>query len=339
MNRQVMQSKIQYPVNNKPVIEDYKPIRVEEPNKYVNHVNTYYPGYRHMKLNYDNECGDVFKYKANSNRDLVVLTYQNMGGENVKYYKRIPIIIDLYKHVIPNAKKICLTSSLERSDPFVQLMENAGIEMIYNIRYRNWKIVNSRNKILEEYLIEHKNDYDRVIIHDFDAFMFEDVFRTFNENELVMAAECRKYKKMNGCITLNSRPFFKDWFNRAFNNKTLTNDFCNRYVANINAGVYMGGIKIMTQFLHRINSYYNLKNSRLWGVDQAIINKMYYNNELSDLNIVLDHCSQRYCYLQSKSLSTNNSTSTLVYSDGCSPVLLHKGYPGSWEDYIPNVDY
>ena len=64
---------------------------------------------------------------------------------------------------------------------------------------------------------------------------------------------------------------------------------------------------------------------------------MYYGNEFKHVSIVIDKCTQRYCFIQSHSLKTNKKTTTLQYEDGCSPVMIHKGYPQGWEEYYPLV--
>ena len=125
----------------------------------------------------------------------------------------------------------------------------------------------------------------------------------------------------------------------------MTEEYKKKNVPNINAGVYMGGTDLLLDFLHRINEYYKpthplytKNNYKEWGVDQTIVNKMYYNGEFDGLNITIDHCTQRYCYRNNGEIRTNKETTTLVYPDGCSPVVLHKRYPKTWDWYFPYAE-
>ena len=51
-----------------------------EQTLYTHQTTMYYPGYKKLKWNYEGKCGEVFKYKPNNERDLLILSYRNFGN-------------------------------------------------------------------------------------------------------------------------------------------------------------------------------------------------------------------------------------------------------------------
>ena len=67
-----------------------------------------YPSVNDIKLNYSSKCGEIFKYKKNNKRDLVMFAYKPTKYDfNSKRSLLIYFVIDSIKKNIPKAKIIC----------------------------------------------------------------------------------------------------------------------------------------------------------------------------------------------------------------------------------------
>jgi hypothetical protein len=67
-----------------------------------------------------------------------------------------------------------------------------------------------------------------------------------------------------------------------------------------------------------------------FGYDQILFNYLYYNEYFKQINLKVIGCEQRMCF-RPRNLLFNNKTTKIFYENsGCSPILIHKGYPNSW---------
>ena len=64
-----------------------------------------YPELNKIKLNYSSKCGELFKYKKNNKRDLVMFAYNSSNFDfNSERSLLIYNVLDSIKKNIPNAK-------------------------------------------------------------------------------------------------------------------------------------------------------------------------------------------------------------------------------------------
>ena len=288
-----------------------------------------YPKISELNLNYKAECGEVFKYKKNNKRDLVMFAYH--PSKHDFYSKRsilIYIVINSIKKNIPNAKIICFIPK-NSGDSFVnRILEKNKILIIKEKNFLNMQLVSSRFLYEYEYLKKNINSYYRIIHADLiDIFFLSDIFKTLKPNELIINKECGNYSVFGakGNFIL-SHPNDIRWFNRSFgDNKTLVNLFKTINPMVINAGLIMGDSKEYLKFLDILIANFNFIKALDYGYDQMLINVLYYTGKFRNINIKFDLCTQRSCFIPK--LIFNRKNKSLYYKNGCSPVLIHKKYP------------
>ena len=288
-----------------------------------------YPKISELNLNYKAECGEVFKYKKNNKRDLVMFAYH--PSKHDFYSNRsilIYIVINSIKKNIPNAKIICFIPK-NSGDSFVnRILEKNKILIIKEKNFLNMQLVSSRFLYEYEYLKKNINSYYRIIHADLiDIFFLSDIFKTLKPNELIINKECGNYSVFGakGNFIL-SHPNDIRWFNRSFgDNKTLVNLFKTINPMVINAGLIMGDSKEYLKFLDILIANFNFTKALDYGYDQMLINVLYYTGKFRNINIKFDLCTQRSCFIPK--LIFNRKNKSLYYKNGCSPVLIHKKYP------------
>ena len=288
-----------------------------------------YPKISELNLNYKAECGEVFKYKKNNKRDLVMFAYH--PSKHDFYSNRsilIYIVINSIKKNIPNAKIICFIPK-NSGDSFVnRILEKNKILIIKEKNFLNMQLVSSRFLYEYEYLKKNINSYYRIIHADLiDIFFLSDIFKTLKPNELILNKECGNYSVFGakGNFIL-SHPNDIRWFNRSFgDNKTLVNLFKTINPMVINAGLIMGDSKEYLKFLDILIANFNFTKALDYGYDQMLINVLYYTGKFRNINIKFDLCTQRSCF--NPNLIFNRKNKSLYYKNGCSPVLIHKAYP------------
>ena len=93
-------------------------------NRYLSHFKKsilIYPKLNEIKLNYIGKCGEIFKYKKNNERDLVLFCYKSTR----RHFERsflIYNVIDSFKKNIPNAKIVCFVHKDSYNSLVIQLL-------------------------------------------------------------------------------------------------------------------------------------------------------------------------------------------------------------------------
>ena len=300
-------------------------------NKYKSIKNNIlrYPKLNEIKLNYFERCGEIFKYKKNNKRDLVMFSYKST--ENDFYSTRSLLIynvIDSIKKNIPNANIICFVPNNSiNSSLVIQVLQKNKVLIIKENDFLNMELVSSRFLYEYEYLKKNINSYDRIIHADLtDIFFFSDIFKTLKPNELIINKQCGGNssfgEKGHSIFNLPNR----NWFYRSFgDNKTLVNIFKKINPIVINAGLIMGDSKEYFKFLDILNKNFNYTKALNYGYDQILINVLYYTGKFKEINIKFDLCSQRSCFVPNLIFERKNKK--LYFKNGCSPVIIHKNYP------------
>jgi len=298
-------------------------------------IDNKYPGYYNLDLNFTSIC-NISKYKPNNKRDLLIFSYNFLSTiKEYKMLKNIPILFDGIKNSIPYAKIICLIPEKDINTKVPILLKKYNIELYSFKNYNDWQIVNSRFIISKKYLENNKNKYDRIILSDFgDVFFFYDIFSTFNENEIFCSIQCRDYKtkKSKACKKLHHTKDYK-WFDLSFDDKELVKNFTRKNYNSLNNGVIMGGYEKMIKFLEIFCNEINVNKKDIFGFDQSLLNKQYYNNQYSEIDFQVERCTQRLCFkpLLSFINDTEKNCQWIKYQiDSCSPYLIHKGEPKYW---------
>ena len=306
-----------------------------------NQVNSFYPKAKNFKLNYNKKCGKIFKYKSNNKKDLVILAYE-FQNRNFKHNLFIEIaienVLDSFKNSIPNAYFICFVPQKSINNKIIEKIKKFNIEII-EISNSNEHITNRRFIETYKYLKEKKNDFERVLHIDLnDIYIFGDIFSTIGEDDLYVNYNCNiESKKLEYC-----RHFFKSinkkWFKKNINkynsNKREIKNFKRKKPHTIIAGVFIGGIKNFYKFIEiysqKLIQFNNKNQMKNFGYDQILFNYLYYNGYFQQSNLKVIGCEQRMCF-RPRNLLFNNKTTKIIYENsGCSPILIHKGYPNSW---------
>ena len=325
---------IKYYIENK---KDEKDIPLYK----YNQVNSFYPKAKNLKLNYKKKCGEIFKYKPNNKKDLVILAYefQNRGFKHNLFIEiAIEKVLDSYKNSIPYAHFICFIPQKSINSTICEIIKKFNIEII-EISNSNEHITNRRFIETYKYLKEKKDNYERVLHIDIDdIYIFGDIFATIGENDLYVNYNCNiESNKLEYC-----RHFFKSvnkkWFKRNMNKynskKREIRKFKRKKPLTIIAGVFIGGIKNFYNFIElysqKLLQFNNRNQMRNFGYDQILFNYLYYNGYFDQFNFKVIGCEQRMCF-RPRNLLFNNKTTKIIYENSkCSPILIHKGYPNSW---------
>jgi hypothetical protein len=306
---------------------------------FLNNVNIYhfkksifkYPLLDRIKLNYSSICGELFKYKKNNKRDLVMFAYNSSKIDfNSESSLLIYNVLDSIKKNIPDAKIICFVPKNLKSNIIIEVLQKNNISIIKEMDFQNMSLVSSRFLYEFKYLKKYINYYDRVIHADLtDIFFLSDVFKTLKPNELVINKECgnNSFFGDKGNFLLN-HSLNSIWFNRSFGyDKTLVDFLTKINPIIINAGLIMGDSKEYLKFLDIVKANLNYTKALDYGYDQMLINVLYYTGKFNNINIKFDFCTQRSCFMPN--LIFNKEDKKLYFKTGCSPVLIHKSYPSN----------
>ena len=120
----------------------FKFIKDDIPLFKYNEVKSFYPKAKNFELNYKNNCGLIFKYKTNNEKDLIILAYEFLNKNqyhNLFMEHAIEKVLDSLKFSIPRAHIICFVSELSMNNKFVGILRKYGIKII--------KISNSKEHI------------------------------------------------------------------------------------------------------------------------------------------------------------------------------------------------
>jgi hypothetical protein len=291
-----------------------------------------YPRHENLILNYSGKCGEIFKYKKNSNRDLIIFSYHYIIRYKYRNIKNLVInSLDSVIKSMPNAKIICFVSENSLKSKIVKILRRLNVEVIVFDEFKDIHIVTSRFFLSLKYLKQNKDKFDRVILSDLnDVFMLNDIFSTFNESQILINKECSNYDNTI-CNYFNSTNIVK-WLNASYyDNKDLFNYIYNLKKPILNAGVIMGGIEKIISFLTILTSNFDLKKAKRFGYDEIILNQLfYYDNKFKDLDFIIEGCGQKICF-RSKSIVYDFDSKIVQFKENqCSPVIIHKNFPNFW---------
>ena len=281
-------------------------------------------------FNYDNECGDVFKYEPNNKRDLIF--YSMYYRSKYDYQRHKPDVIltqSINQKSIPNAKRILYLYGDPPEIDSLQTMKDLGIEVIrakedIPNKYKFNAAVH-RFQSFYEYLYEHRDEYDRVVHSDFrDVIWFADGFQCFSYDDIFITSECQITNGREECSSYKysdvNYQWMKDTYGLEFANKLKK--FNERV---INVGLMFGGTYKMLELLKKLNAEF-LKHHKMteeWGFDQAVINYLYHSHRLHDVQVVQP--GQFVSFNIFSGLKYDEKKKALfIKGTKCSPVVVHK---------------
>ena len=280
------------------------------------------------KFNYDGECGDFFKYKENNERDLIFYSiYYKDEKSFLRHKEKSYMTHSINKASIPNAKRILYLYGDPPGNTFFDDMKNMGIEVIKH----NKPIVEPFNAALHrfeamyEYLIEHENEFDRVVHSDFrDVIWFADGFRCFSKDDMYITSESQ--------IALGKEEhntYIKSWINSKWMEEGYGLKFVRELKKNnsviMNVGLAFGGTKQMINYLKiMVDEMNRNKNSiERWGYDQALINYLYYTNQLPNVTVIKPSQFIGFDVFSGLNYDSQNKV-FYVKGSKCSPIIRHK---------------
>ena len=295
-----------------------------------------YPGYYNFQLNYKYECSKYFKYHRNTNKDIVIFAYTYRPEKNIS--EVFGNIIDSFSHSVPNAIIFCVIPEKDINSEGYKMLERYGINLIPFAGYDNYNIVTSRYLAIYDFLRFYTHKYKRVFLSDIDdVYMFNDIFSTFSEDEIIISKNCEEFESEN-CHLLF--PKDENWFNESFiinNNNTgldleLIKDIGKNKINPqvINGGIIFGGIKKVIEFLRIFIKNINPSKAHLFGYDQVLITLLVVKNKFASIGLKLEQCTQRIC--SRPKIKYNLNTTKLIYPENmCSPIVVHKKTPINWK--------
>ena len=282
------------------------------------------------KFNYEGKCQDVFISKSNNKRDLLFLgTYFERKNDWITTKETTLRNLRITNSGIPNATKVIMLYGEEPEEGFVKLLNECGFEVIKSKREakHGCKFCAALYRFLdvEEYLNDHKGEFDRVALNDFrDVAWFSDGFATIKEKELFVSGEC--YGKEIKCQSVNI-----EWMRTRMiqsYGQEIQNQLDKIGGNLINIGMVMGDTESIMSFLSIYNSEARKapQHFPMWGFDQMVVNVIYHFGMLKHLNITENTLSQRYGFGMYDGSILYDSESKIIYdiNGTCSPVIRHK---------------
>lgn len=282
-------------------------------------------------FHYSRECSTLFKYRSASPRDLLVYSYSYSTKWEVQQHE-IEHALTLMRLSMPNITSVVFTTGIDFPG-FKEMMQRFNVTIIRApVKYDLWNAVNARIPLTLDYLIEHYNDYERVIWSDLrDVFIFTDVMRTISDTDLFWLAECTG----KTCYTFYNRYAHFTWMTR-FESKKEVKRFIENDIIAVNGGLGMGGITPMTQLLRLWNQSIEMGYVDDWGYDQTILNKVV-DRYKDTLHIQIEYCTQRMCFNPAPGVLTFTDNIVFYRDTGCSPIVTHKGMIDSWRTVYGNI--
>ena len=277
-----------------------------------------------------------FKYEKNSNKDIVIFSYTFRPETN--FFQVIGIVIDTYIHSVPNAILACVIPQHNITSKGAQILIGFGVKLIPFNGYDGYSIGTIRYIAIYHFLKSNANKYKRVFLPDIcDVYMFNDIFSTFNENEVIIHKQCFEFES-DYCNLLD--PIDWPWFieNYITNNnnnekdleliKDIGRDKINPNI--INSGVIFGGTKKVIEVLKIFNEYLNINKAKSFGYDQVLFTLLVSKHKFDSIGLKLEQCTQRVCFLAH--VKYNLNTTKIIYKENmCSPIVLHKNIPNNWK--------
>jgi hypothetical protein len=294
-----------------------------------------YPGYNNLQLNYLYECSKYFKYHKNSREDIVIFAYTY---RRKSFFKVFGNIIDSFRNNVPNAEIACVIPKKDLNFKGAKFLEKFSINLIPFKGYEDYSIVTSRYIAIYNFLKLNVNKYKRVFLSDIDdVYIFNDIFSTFNEDEIIINKQCPKFES-DKCNLLF--PVGERWFNQSYiindNNTELDLKLIKDIGKNklnpqvINGGIIFGGTKKVIKFLKIFKKYINPSKAKDFGYDQVLITLLVSKKKFSSIGLKLEQCTQRICFRSN--VKYNLNTTKIIYQKSmCSPIVLHKKTPINWK--------
>ena len=305
-------------------------------------VKSFYPNANNFDLNYKKKnCRNIFKYKPNNEKDLVILAYefQNKSLEHNLFMElSIEKVLNSYRNSIPFAHLICFVPKKSIKTKIVSILKKYEIEIII-IPNSKEHIANRRFIESYNYLKKNKHYYQRVLLIDLkDIFIFGDIFATIGENDLFVNYNCNKESQNLENCTKFFNSVNKKWFNQNINNYNTNKNEFNKFIdikpITIIVGVFIGSIKNFFKFIeifsHKLIEFNNKNQMDNFGYEQVLFNFLFYLGYFKKSNLKAIGCEQRMCF-RPKNLLFNKKTTKFFYENSrCSPILIHKYFPNSW---------
>ena len=305
-------------------------------NFHPDKVKGKYPGFNNLVLNYENDCSKYFKYRHNSKEDIVIFAYTYRPEKD--FFKIFDNIIDSFKHSVPKATIATVIPEKDIDSKGAHILNKYGILLIPFKGYEDYHIVTSRYIAIYYFLKNNTDKYKKVFLSDIDdVFMFNDIFSTFSEEEIIINKQCWKFESED-CNLLF--PIDEKWFNESYINKAnntfkdlelikdISRDRINPHI--INGGIIFGGINKVIEFLKIFNEYINPYKAKLFGYDQVLITLLVTKKKFESIGLKVERCTQRICFWSD--VKYNINATKIIYKENmCSPIVLHKSIPNSWK--------
>ena len=291
-----------------------------------------YPKHENLILNFSGICSKIFKYKKNSNRDLIIFSYKYEFKYKYRNIKNLVLnILDSIKKSMPNVKIICFIPKNSKYSLIKNILKKYNVNTILFEKYKEMHIVNSRFFLSLEYLTKNKEKFDRILLCDLnDVFILNDIFSTFNQSQIIINKECFDFDN-KFCDYFNATSPVK-WLNEFYKENKFLYDFIYNLKSPIlNAGVIMGGIEKIISFLTILTSNMDKKKTNKFGYDEMLLNQLYYyDKKFNDLGFIIEGCGQKICFKTESIVYDVNSKIVRFKENGCSPVVIHKHFPIFW---------
>ena len=281
-------------------------------------------------FNYDNECGDVFKYEPNNKRDLIFYSIYYSSEELYDQHKNNVLFAQsINQKSIPNAKRILYLYGDPPGIDFLQTMDILGIEVIRAkediSNPDKFNAAVHRFEAMYEYLLKHRNEYDRVVHSDFrDIIWFADGFQCFSSDDFFITSECQVAFGEKECNTFLASYINHEWMEGIYG-KEIADELRNNQKIVMNVGLAFGGTEKMINYLEILIKEIHSKDNKRenWGFDQALINYLYYTNKLPNVKVI--EPSQFVGFDIFSGLAYDSQKKALfIKGTTCSPIIRHK---------------
>ena len=287
-------------------------------------------------FNYSGVCSNPFKYKPNNKRDLLFNTAFYDDKESWDNHKEeIQLAIEMSHHTIPDATKILYLYGNVDDKEFEDMFTKNGYKIIRSKvvldKKKHKHIVSQRYLDFEEFMIEHQNEYDRVIFADLrDVYWFADGFATISPDEFILMNECDDLGKyMMRCLSFrkmtNGNANYR-WVNK-FYGENIAKELKAKESLIVNGGFVGGNTQKMLQFLSIMCNQLKQKPQYLyeWGYDQATMSYIFNTGKLDSIGIIINTITQRLGWDVMRYYKYDKNLKALfMNSNGCSPVIRHK---------------
>ena len=296
-----------------------------------------YPGYNNLELNYLYECSKYFKYSENSDKDIVIFAYTERPEKS--FFDVFENIIESFRNSVPNALIFCVMPEKDINSNGHKKLEGYGIKVIPFAGYYDYSIVTSRYIAIYDFLRFNSKKYRRVFLSNIDdVYMFNDIFSTFNEDQIIVNKQCFQFESEN-CNLLF--PIDEGWFNDIFINNNNNTDIDLELIKDIgkdkinpqviNGGIIFGGTKKVIEFLRIFIEHINPNKAQLFGYDQVLITLLVNKNKFASIGLQIEQCTHRVCFMPD--IRYNSNTTKIIYKENmCSPIVLHKSIPINWKN-------